>query len=358
LVYQLDELPTQTMDAETRQSIIDGLANQRSGDLEAFFFSHGLGEAFSRPGRGWGRRKRIVEALKESERKGNLRELLEAAVIHFELIIPLVEPKPQHMTEMRRTGSSGLTGNAELVLMSIDSLASSTPVSGGFDRSQIQAVASVPGDDLAFALEELKAGGFIDGIEVAEEVGPIVGIRLTSAGRSLIATPKSVKTRDDERSVDLSRRVFIVHGREHALKDAVARLVRELGYVPVILHERPGRGRTLIEKFEAESEDAAFAVVLLTPDDVGGLRSENLEHRKFSSRARQNVVFEFGYFVGKLGRDRVTALVTSSEVEIPTDLAGLLYVEVASIEDADWRLSLSREMKAAGLDIDVRALGL
>jgi predicted nucleotide-binding protein len=150
----------------------------------------------------------------------------------------------------------------------------------------------------------------------------------------------------------VSRRVFIVHGRDHGLKEAVARLISKLGYQPVILHEQANRGQTVIEKFEAEAPDAAFAVILLTPDDQGSLRTEKDSGLK--PRARQNVVFEFGYFAGLIGRNRVAALVPEDEQpESPSDLSGLLYIQVRSEEDEGWRLKLAREMKAVGLDIDL-----
>lgn len=156
-----------------------------------------------------------------------------------------------------------------------------------------------------------------------------------------------------------SDRVFIVHGRDDGLKEAVARLIDRLGFKPVILHERPDRGQTIIEKFEREVTDAAFAIVLLTPDDEGGLRTKDGSrpdpHRP---RARQNVVWEHGYFVALIGRDHVAALVVChDELERPSDLHGLMYIPVASIDDQNWRMHLAREMKAAGLQIDLNEVG-
>lgn len=152
-----------------------------------------------------------------------------------------------------------------------------------------------------------------------------------------------------------SRKVFIVHGREHGLKEATARLVERLGYEAVILHERPNRGRTVIEKFEQEA-NAAFAVVLLTPDDEGRLRAEGDKSNELVARARQNVVWEFGYFSGALGRARVAALVADGELEQPSDLQGVIYIPVATVEDMGWRIALAREMRAAGLDVDLNKL--
>ncbi|HEX8700647.1 MAG TPA: nucleotide-binding protein [Myxococcaceae bacterium] len=136
--------------------------------------------------------------------------------------------------------------------------------------------------------------------------------------------------------------VFIVHGHDDGARDAVARFVEKLGLEAVILHEQPNKGRTIIEKFEAHAA-VGFAIVLLTPDDVGAQKSKAAS---LSPRARQNVVFELGYFIGKLGRERVCAL-HKEEVELPSDFSGVVYVKM---DDAGgWRLKLAQEMKAAKL---------
>jgi predicted nucleotide-binding protein len=163
-----------------------------------------------------------------------------------------------------------------------------------------------------------------------------------------VATP--VQPTPSVADIATNNKVFIVHGREITLKDAVARHVERLGFVAVVLHERENRGRTVLEKLVGEASDAAFAVVLLTPDDEGGLRGSG----RFSPRARQNVVLEYGYFVGLLGRSRVAALLYE-DVEIPSDLQGLLYIKFDSGSD-DWKMSLAREMRAAGLPIDLNSL--
>ncbi len=101
----------------------------------------------------------------------------------------------------------------------------------------------------------------------------------------------------------VSDRVFVVHGHDEAPREMVARFLEKLGLVAVILHEQASRGRTVIEKVE-EHGDVAFAVVLLTPDDEGRSRGGG----ELMPRARQNVVLELGYFLARLGRDRVCAL--------------------------------------------------
>jgi predicted nucleotide-binding protein len=146
------------------------------------------------------------------------------------------------------------------------------------------------------------------------------------------------------------RRVFVVHGHDEAAKEGVARFLEKLALEPVILHEQANQGRTVIEKFEGHAE-VDFAVVLLTPDDTG--YPVNLPDRA-KPRARQNVVLELGYFLGRLGRARVCALYRG-DVEMPSDFGGVVYI---SMDDGKgWRLSLAREIRSAGIDVDLnRAL--
>jgi predicted nucleotide-binding protein len=141
--------------------------------------------------------------------------------------------------------------------------------------------------------------------------------------------------------------IFVVHGHDKAILQETARFLERLGQDIIILREQPNQGRTIIEKFE-EYANVGFAVVLLTPDDRGGLAAEPYERQK--ERARQNVILELGYFLGRLGRNRVCALYRSG-VEIPSDYSGVLYVEFD--ENGGWRLQLAKELKAAGLSVDM-----
>ena len=139
------------------------------------------------------------------------------------------------------------------------------------------------------------------------------------------------------------REAFIVHGHDEGPREAVARYLEKLKIKPIILHEQPNKGRTLIEKFEQHG-NVPFAVVLLTPDDVGGINAQAL-----APRARQNVILELGYFIAKLGRARVCAL-KKGDVEQPSDVVGVAYVD--HDEGGAWRHELAREIEAAGIDID------
>jgi predicted nucleotide-binding protein len=142
------------------------------------------------------------------------------------------------------------------------------------------------------------------------------------------------------RSPQLSRRVFIVHGHDEAPREGVARFLEQHGLGAVILHEQPNSGRTIITKFREEASKVGFAVVLLTPDDHGGKAGT-----KTKPRARQNVIFELGFFVGALGPERVVALV-KGDIERPSDFDGVAYI---SLDRGDWKTELYKELKAAEL---------
>ncbi len=140
------------------------------------------------------------------------------------------------------------------------------------------------------------------------------------------------------------RKVFIVHGHDDGLKNEVARFVENQKLDAIILHEQVSRGNTIIEKIEANS-DVGFAIILYTPCDYG--RSSKSEQER--PRARQNVIFEHGYFVAKLGRSNVIAL-HKGNVEIPNDLSGVVYTPYD--EHGSWKRSIAHELKASGYEID------
>jgi predicted nucleotide-binding protein len=153
------------------------------------------------------------------------------------------------------------------------------------------------------------------------------------------------------RSAPPSREVFIVHGRDDAAKIEVARLVERAGLEAIILHEQANGGRTIIQKFEDHGGAAGFAIIVMTPDDVGGLDKDSLQ-----PRARQNVIGEMFWFAGRLGRERVCAL-KKGALEVPTDFAGVGYVDMDS--SGVWKKDVLRELEHAGYkDLDwQKALG-
>ncbi|MCY4625783.1 MAG: nucleotide-binding protein [Chloroflexi bacterium] len=141
----------------------------------------------------------------------------------------------------------------------------------------------------------------------------------------------------------MGRKVFLIHGRNHGTRDTVARFLEKLQIKVVIMMEQPNQGRTLIEKLEGNA-DTDFAIALLTPDDEGGLKGGVQK-----ARSRQNVILELGYFMGRLGRNRVCALV-QGDVEIPTDYYGVVYID---FDDSNaWQQQLIGELKAARFSID------
>lgn len=193
----------------------------------------------------------------------------------------------------------------------------STPVSEireGVDRGRLRAIAFLQGE--VDALKENLEFAAADATEVA-------------------ATPVSEqKVSSDE--------VFVVHGRDEAAKETVARVIQRAGLKPVILHEQPNNGKTIIEKFEKYGAAAGFAVVIATPDDVGGLATPDPELRP---RARQNVIGEMFWFAGRLGREKVCALV-KGQVEMPSDFAGVVYTPMD--DHGGWKAKLLQELDAAG----------
>lgn len=161
--------------------------------------------------------------------------------------------------------------------------------------------------------------------------------------------PKEPVENPSHRQREIGNRVFIVHGHDEGAKYAVARFIQQLGLEAIILQEQSEQGRTIIEKFE-DYADVDFAVVLLTPDDVGASQTSK---DVLQPRARQNVILELGFFIGKLGRKHVCALY-KGDVERPSDVSGVLWT---LMDDHDaWQFKLAREMKQAGLEIDMNKL--
>lgn len=149
----------------------------------------------------------------------------------------------------------------------------------------------------------------------------------------------------------MPKKIFVVHGHDEAALQAVARFLERMGLEAIILREQPDQGRTIIEKFESYSAEVGFAVVLLTPDDLGAASAASTQ----APRARQNVVFELGYFAGRLGRGK-TCLLRKGAVEIPSDLYGVIYTDLDPNEA--WKMKLVQELKAAGLAFDTNRMWL
>ncbi|MFT6910713.1 MAG: putative nucleotide-binding protein [Oleiphilaceae bacterium] len=142
------------------------------------------------------------------------------------------------------------------------------------------------------------------------------------------------------------RKVFIVHGRDNEAKQEVSRFIEKLGLEAIILHEQASSGMTIIEKIEHYSNDADFALVVYTACDHGrGVHESKIPPK---NRARQNVVFEHGYLMAKLGRENVCSLV-KGEIETPNDISGVVYVSLD--EYGAWKTEVAKELKACGYAI-------
>lgn len=148
-----------------------------------------------------------------------------------------------------------------------------------------------------------------------------------------------------------SKKVFVVHGRDEVSKTNLEVFLREIGLEPIVLHRQADEGLTIIEKFEKHS-DVGYAFILLTPDEVAYLKAEDSlddEKRSKELRARPNVIFEFGYFVGKLGRSKVCCLYTG-DVSLPSDVSGMIYKRYNSnIEEVAY--GIIKDLKAQGYSV-------
>ena len=160
------------------------------------------------------------------------------------------------------------------------------------------------------------------------------------------------KTKESEiKKAEGSNKVFVVHGHDEKMKTEMEVFLTEIGLEPVVLHRKPDEGLTVIEKIEKHS-DVGYAFILLTPDDVSYPASEDSKvdsDRKKDRIPRQNVIFEFGYFVGKLGRNRVCCLYKKG-VSLPTDVSGMIYKEIIDkVEEVAF--GILKDLKAAGYGV-------
>jgi len=135
--------------------------------------------------------------------------------------------------------------------------------------------------------------------------------------------------------------VFIIHGHDNELKTEIQLLLTRAGVNNIVLHEQPDKGRTIIDKLVEESANSNYIIALISPDDVliDG-----------STRARQNVILEIGYFIGKLGKERVRIL-KKGNTEIPSDLQGILYENYDA--SGAWKMKICKELMAVGIYVRI-----
>lgn len=174
------------------------------------------------------------------------------------------------------------------------------------------------------------------------EIKPIFRLLNFSESADIISQDVKINIQS-EKMVKEKNKVFIVHGHDNETKQEVARFIESIGLETIILHEQASRSMTIIEKIEHYSSEANFAIVLYTPCDKGrGAKETNIPAR---DRARQNVVFEHGYLMAKIGRENVCALV-KGEIETPSDISGVVYTPLDS--KGGWKIELLKELKACG----------
>jgi predicted nucleotide-binding protein len=140
-------------------------------------------------------------------------------------------------------------------------------------------------------------------------------------------------------------KIIIVNGRDHAMKDMVAHAIEKLGLIPLILHDKVDRIKSIWDL--SNLSEGSYAIILLTPDEVN---YPIFREDEKVLRARQNVILEMGYFLGKLGRDRVAVIYKSVEsFELPSDLMGVAYTKFD--DEGKWWFNIAKALQASGYPI-------
>lgn len=159
------------------------------------------------------------------------------------------------------------------------------------------------------------------------------------------------KMKEKLANTSISNCIFVVHGHDMNRVNEIENLIRSIDYEPIVLFKEADHGQTIIEKIEAFANKACYAIVLYTKCDYGYSVGDE-KNKKF--RARQNVVFEHGYLMAKLGRDKVCAIVDGDDIEIPGDISGIIYL---NIDNAGyWKFKLAQNMSSVGLKIDMNKI--
>ena len=151
------------------------------------------------------------------------------------------------------------------------------------------------------------------------------------------------------RDVDRRTKIFVVHGHDSTALEQLELVLRRLNLDPYILQNNDGGSKTIIEALEQQIyREAAFGIVLMTPDDYGYSKANGEDERQ--PRARQNVVLEMGMVFASLGRDRMVIL-KKGALEIPSDIDGVLRLEFND-HVKEVAVKLATRMKTAGIEID------
>jgi predicted nucleotide-binding protein len=271
-------------------------------------------------------RKRI-DALTEVQR--NLDPLL-AGYVNPQFIAEMSSQTRAIRNEVEQIFGQTVRSTAKEVMKSVEILEASVKISGPQRRRATE-------NKIAEAKDAIEAGIlYLNG-------------KISAMQPSELQPPQTILQNTEnylnDRNKEYQSKIFVVHGHDEGAREGVARFLEKLGLIAIILAEQPNRGRTIIEKFVDYAGEVGFAVVLLTPDDLGGATADEAQ----KSRGRQNVIFELGYFVGSLGRGRA-CLLRKGEVEIPSDLYGVIYTAMDS--GNGWKLALAKELKDAGFEFD------
>jgi predicted nucleotide-binding protein len=196
-------------------------------------------------------------------------------------------------------------------------------------------------DSISINAYNAGRNSFLSLVDTMIEDLQISGIETSEGSNVMIDFPQN-----------LSDHIFVIHGHNEEMKQAVARVLEQLSLKPIILHEQANKGRTIIEKFTDHS-NVSFAIALLSADDIGYSINDKPEHAKL--RARQNVIFELGFFLGKLGRHKVVALFeTNDNFEFPSDYQGVIFIPFD--KGGRWKFDLLRELKACNYNLDANKL--
>ncbi len=179
-----------------------------------------------------------------------------------------------------------------------------------------------------------------------DEQRNIIISALSACLRIIPKNSETIKNVSSKKNSKNLTQIFIVHGHDEEAKFKVARYIEKLGFEPIILHEQASSGSTIIEKIE-EYSNVGFGIILYTPCDIGGEKTASPE---LKPRARQNVVFEHGYLIAKIGRSNVCALVRG-DIETPTDVSGIVYITMDSTNA--WHIEIARELRRSGYNVDM-----
>ena len=225
------------------------------------------------------------------------------------------------------------------------------------ERENIRAILQYSTEKSGMKVDHSYLAGYVN--KVSDGMVACTSIHQNISQAFFIGICQTVKTRIIQTLMDMEKKygslddlevetpvnkkkVFIVHGHDTETRNQVELFLHRIGLIPIILANEPNKGRSIIDKFE-DNSDVSFAIVLYTGCNEGRLKGEPT----LRERARQNVVFEHGFFCAKLTRANVVAL-HEPGVEVPSDLSGVLYISL----DSDWKAELKKEMAAAGLEAD------